>query len=86
MLVRRRDIRAGLFAVATTLVCAALLVAAVLVPAPIAVLPFVIPASLGCPMAAACELARAVAAMREPQLELRRQLDRLPETPHPLGL
>ena len=86
MPVRRRAIRFGLFAAATTLVCAALLVAAVLVPAPVAVLPFVIAACLGCPMAAAYELARAVAAMREPQLELRRELDRLPETPHPLGL
>ena len=86
MLVRRRTIVAGLFAAVTTLVSAALLIAAVLVPAPIAVLPFVIAACLGCPMAATYELARAVAAVREPHLELRRELDRLPETPHPLGL
>lgn len=86
MLVRRRTIVAGLFAAVTTLVSAALLIAAVLVPAPIAVLPFVIAACLGCPMAATYQLARAVEAVREPQLELRRELDRLPETPHPLGL
>lgn len=86
MLVRRPAIRVGLFVAATTLVCAALLVAAVLVPPPMAVLPFVIAACLGCPMAAAYQLARAVAAMREPHIELRRELDRLPQTPHPLGL
>jgi hypothetical protein len=86
MPVRRRAILVGVFAAVATLVCAALLLAAVLVPAPTAVLPFVIAACLGCPMAATYELARAVAAVREPQLELRRELDRLPETPHPLGL
>ena len=83
---RRRVILAGLFAGFAALVCAALLVAAVLVPAPTGVLPFVIAACLGCPMAATYELAQAVAAVRSPQLELRRELDRLPETPHPLGL
>jgi hypothetical protein len=31
------------------------------------------------------ELAQAVAAVRDPHAELRRELDRLPETPHPLG-
>jgi hypothetical protein len=86
MLVGRRAILVGLFAAVSTLVCAALLLAAILVPAPTAVLPLVIAACLGCPMAATYELARAVAAVRDPQLELRRELDRLPETPHPLGL
>ena len=86
MLVRRRATLVAVFAAVVTLVCAALLIAAVLVPAPTAVLPFVIGACLGCPMAATYELARAVAAVRDPQLELRRELDRLPETPHPLGL
>lgn len=86
MLVRRRAILVGLLAAFAALVCAALLAAAVLVPAPTAVLPLVIAACLGCPMAAAYRLSRAVAAMREPHLELRRELDRLPETPHPLGL
>ena len=86
MSVRRRAIVVGVFAAVATLVCAALLVAAVLVPAPMAALPFVIAACLGCPMAATYELARALAAVREPHLELRRELDRLPETPHPLGL
>ena len=66
--------------------CGALLAAAMLVPAPTAVLPFVIVTCLGCPMAAAWELAHAVAAVRDPHAELRRELDRLPETQHPLGL
>jgi ABC-type nitrate/sulfonate/bicarbonate transport system permease component len=86
MTTRRRVIIVGLFASAATLVCAALLTAAVLVPAPTAVLPFVIASCLGCPMAATYELSRAVAAVRDPHVELRRDLDRLPETPHPLDL
>ena len=86
MPVRRRAILVGTFATVVTLACAALLSAAVLVPAPTVVLPFVVGACLGCPMAATYELARAVAAVRDPQLELRRELDRLPETAHPLGL
>ena len=86
MSVRRRAILAVLFTGLTTLVCGALLAAAVLVPAPEAVLPFVILACLGCPMTASYDLARAIGAVREPRLQLRRELDRLPETPHPLGL
>ena len=84
--VRRRTILVALFAVLATLACASLLTAAVLVPAPLTVLPFVVLMCLGCPMAGAYELARAVAELRNPHLELRRELDRLPETPHPLGL
>ena len=86
MPVRRRAIFVGSFAAVVTLACAALLSAAVLVPAPTVVLPFVVAVCLGCPMAATYELALAVAAVRDPQLELRRELDRLPETAHPLGL
>jgi ABC-type nitrate/sulfonate/bicarbonate transport system permease component len=83
---RRRVILLGLFASLATVVCGALLAAAVLVPAPVTVVPFVIATCLGCPMAGAYELSRAVAAVRDPQIELRRELDLLPETPHPLGL
>ena len=83
---RRRALLVSLFAAFAALACGALLTAAVLVPAPVAVLPFMIAACVGCPMAAAYELARAIAAVRDPQLELRRELDRLPETPHPLDL
>ena len=86
MSIRRRAILVGVFAALATLVCGALLAAAALVPAPAEVLPFVIVTCLGCPMAGAYELARALAAVRDPQIELRRELDRLPETPHPLDL
>ena len=80
--------RALLFGVSMTLiaiVCAGLLAAAVLVPAPWVVLPFVILTCISCPMAAAFELAQALFVLREPRVQLRRELDRLPETPHPLG-
>jgi peptidoglycan/LPS O-acetylase OafA/YrhL len=83
---RRRATHAWSFAALTALVCGALLAAAVLVPAPVAVLPFVIATCLGCPMAAAYQAALARAAEQDPAAELRRELERLPETPHPLGL
>ena len=83
---RRRAILACISVTLTTLVCAGLLAAAAFVPAPPLVLMCVIIVCIGCPMAAAFELARAVPALRDPSAELRRQLDRLPETPHPLGL
>jgi hypothetical protein len=57
----------------------------VLVPAPSVVLPFVVLVCVAGPMAATFELARVLALLREPAAELRRELDRLPETPHPLG-
>jgi len=66
-------------------VCAGLIAAAVLVPAPRVVLPAVVLVCVAGPIAAAFELARALAELREPAAELRRELDRLPETPHPLG-
>jgi hypothetical protein len=83
---RRRAIHACVSVAVTALVCAGLLAAAALVPAPPWVLVLVIVVSIGCPMAAAYELARAAPALRDPTAELRRQLDRLPETEHPLGL
>ena len=86
MTARHRAILTALFAASATVFCAALLTAALLVPAPTTVLPLVIVTCLGCPMAGAYELARAVAAVRDPHVALRRDLDRLPETPHPLGL
>jgi hypothetical protein len=82
---RRRVLFSGVCMILVALMCAGLLTAAVLVPAPHAVLPLVILTSIVCPMGAAFELAQAVAAVREPRLQLRRELDRLPETPHPLG-
>ena len=84
----RRDlVLSALAALVTALGCAGLLTAAVLVPAPHAVLALIIVVVIGLPMLAAWDLAR-VSAARGPQLnlaELRRQLDRIPETPHPLG-
>jgi len=67
------------------LICGGLLAAAMLVPAPLVVLPFVIVTCIACPMAATYEAAEALAALREPRRQLRRELDRLPETQHPLG-
>jgi len=81
-----------LFAAATALMCGSLLAAAVLVPAPPGVLPVVIVASLAMPMVATWQAAVSISARREASLdgralrELRRQLARLPEVQHPLGL
>jgi hypothetical protein len=79
--------------VALTLLCAAALVtAAVLVPAPAPVLPAVIVLAIGMPMVGAWELSFVIAALQHAAHEgrvvagLRRELDALPETHHPLGL
>jgi hypothetical protein len=82
----RRVTVAWTFTGLTVLVCAGLLVAAVLKHPPLPVLPLVIATCVGCPMLAAFELARTLAAVGDPARELRRELDRLPEAPHPLGL
>ncbi len=65
--------------------CGGLITAAALVPAPPVVVPLVVLVCVACPMAATFELARALAILRGPAAELRRELDRLPETPHPHG-
>ena len=90
---RGRAIALCVFAGATVVVSVALLVAAVLAPAPPAALPFVAIVCIGCPLAAGHELPDAVRLLRgdgarEPRAlrRLRRELDRLPETRHPLGL
>jgi hypothetical protein len=79
--------------VALTLVgTAGLVAAAVLAPAPAPVLPAVIVLTIGMPMVAAWELPTVVRALRHAARHgralagLRRELDALPETPHPLGL
>jgi hypothetical protein len=80
---------------------AGLVAAAALTPAPPAALPFVIALCIGCPLLAAWELPIAVTVLRvgrreavdrkAPRLdrgalsELRRRLDAIPETEHPLG-
>jgi hypothetical protein len=92
---RRRPLLLCAFVTLTALMCGGLLCAAALVPAPPVVLPLLVVVCIGCPMAAACELPSAIAALRRTgaraldsrSLEaLRRQLDALPETQHPLGL
>jgi hypothetical protein len=93
---RRRAIASCAFVAVTAVMCAGLLSAAALVPAPPAILPFLVIICIGCPMAAACELPDAIARLRGTRpprgldsralAALRRQLDSLPETEHPLGL
>jgi hypothetical protein len=99
-LTRGRALLRCAFVAVTALLCAGLLCAAALVPAPPAVLPLVVVVCIGTPMVAACELPGAIAGLRRRggragrarrldsrELEaLRRQLDALPETQHPLGL
>jgi hypothetical protein len=68
--------------------------AAILVPAPAAVVPLVAVSCAALPLLAGWRLPMAVAVLqdtsrRPPELSaaaLRRELDRLPETDHPLGL
>jgi hypothetical protein len=98
---RRQAVLLCVYVALTALMCAGLLSAAALVPAPPVVLPFLVVVGVGCPMVAACELPAAIAGLRatrrtgrerpraldEGALEtLRRQLDGLPETRHPLDL
>jgi hypothetical protein len=95
---RHRALAVTAFAVLTALVCAGLITAAILVPAPVAALPVIALACVGLPMLAAWQLASVNAALGglRPALrrrraldesalrDLRRMLDRLPETAHPL--
>ena len=81
----RPVLRAGVSFVFVLLACACLLAAAVLVPAPPGALPILVLTCLGCPVAGALDLGAVIAAAREPASQLRRELDRIPEAPHPLG-
>ena len=95
---RRRAAMVCALAVGAALLAAGLLSAAILVPAPAAVLPLLGVVCVGFPMLAAWELARVDAALGGLGLalrrgrplderalsELRRALERLPETVHPL--
>jgi hypothetical protein len=68
---------------------AGLVIAAALVPAPPAVLPVLALACIACTALATLELPISLAVLRGPRLDvqaLRRHLDSLPETDHPLGL
>ena len=80
--------RLALAAVSTgfsALFAAGLVIAAALVTPPIAAVPAIALAGIIAPMVAAFELSRVLSAAREPHDRLRRELDLLPETPHPLG-
>lgn len=79
-------------AVITTLISVAVCAAAVLAPAPAAAVPLVVAICVGGPLFAAWEVPVALSALRarrtgqEALSMLRRNLDQLPETEHPLGL
>jgi hypothetical protein len=80
-----------LVAVLTWVISAAVCVAAILAPAPPVVIPLVVAICVGCPIFAGWEVPNAVAALRAKRagrvlVRLRRSLDELPETEHPLGL
>jgi hypothetical protein len=91
---RRQAILMCVFSALAVVVSAGLFSAAALVPAPPAVLPLVVAVCVGAPMLAAWELRHSVGALRRGTapldstaiITLRRHLDSLPETQHPLGL
>src|SRR5690349_17687498 len=81
--------------VITALVCAALVSLAALEPAPPGVIPVIALICVGAPIIAAFDVLASLAVLRASRPdtldrraigELRRKLDRLPETRHPLGL
>jgi hypothetical protein len=80
------------FAAAAGIACAALVAAAALVPAPPAVLPLICAICACYPLAFRDELRASIDVLREGRLgrrdllRLRRELERLPETEHPLEL
>jgi hypothetical protein len=80
-----------LVAAVTTLISAAICTGAILAPAPGAAIPLVLAVCIGCPLFAGWQLPDALAALRSERAgraftRLRRSLDELPETEHPLGL
>ncbi len=80
-----------LVAAVTALISAATCTGAILAPAPAAAIPLVVAICIGCPMFAGWEVPNALAALRSERAgralaRLRRTLDALPETEHPLGL
>jgi hypothetical protein len=81
-----------LAALLTVLISAGVCAAAILDHAPAGVVPLVVVCCIGCPLFAGCEVPVAVASLRARRTRgaalaaLRRTLDWLPETEHPLGL
>src|SRR5688572_28628427 len=91
----RRAVFVCLYVGATLLASVALVTIAVLAPAPPVALPMIVATCIGLPMVAAWEMPRSVVILRAAVAgarshrhlsQLRRELDRLPETRHPLGL
>ncbi len=79
-----------LAALVTSLISAAVCAGAILAPAPAVAIPLVVAICIGCPMFAGWEVPNALAALRANRAgnaltRLRRNLDELPETEHPLG-
>ena len=82
------------FSALAVVVSAGLCSAAALAPAPPAVIPLVVVVCIGAPALAAWEMSRTIGALRPRPSRLdstalrtlRRHLDELPETQHPLGL
>jgi len=91
---RRQVLLVAVAVVMTVLVCGGLLTAAALVPAPTVVLPFIVVSCVGLPTIASLELRRSLlrsgaARWRRGSdakllAEMRRYLEQLPETTHPL--
>lgn len=80
-----------LAAVVTSLISAVVCAGAILAPAPTVAIPLVVAVCIGCPMFAGWEVPNAMLALRAKRAgrafaRLRRSLDELPETEHPLGL
>ena len=90
----REALATCVFAVVTAAACAALMSAAALVPAPPAALPLLVVVCVGCPMFAAWQASSSLPVLRHGRprgrlderalADLRRDLDQLPETAHPL--
>ncbi len=86
-----RPVLVLLVAAVTALISAATCTGAILAPAPAAAIPLVVAICIGCPMFAGWEVPNALTALRSERASqalarLRRTLDALPETEHPLGL
>jgi hypothetical protein len=93
LLTRPRNLKLILFAALIVLTSVTLLAAAALAPAPPAVLPLIAIVCIGGPMLAAWELRALIGSVRSAAPldrsainAMRRHLDQLPETQHPLGL
>ena len=84
-----------LAALVTALISAGVCSLAILAHAPVPAVPLVVAICIGCPLFAAWDVPVALASLRADRAErhrgqaltsLRRSLERLPETDHPLGL